>query len=97
MKKGDIQFTENSTSALLSRFDGNEQFSLYADIDSVDGGWLLETSGSITCLNELEAAGSEAMINAISEIVDDPTTPWEELSDEDAENIRDTLAAWGIA
>lgn len=97
MKKAYIQFTENSTSALLSRFDGNEQFSLYADIDSVDGGWLLETSGSITCLNELEAAGSVAMINAISEIVDDPTTPWEELSEEDTENIRDTLAAWGIA
>lgn len=97
MKKAYIQFNENSTSAFLSRFDGNEQFSLYADIDSVDGGWLLETSGSITCLNELEAAGSEAMINAISEIVDDPTTPWEEISEEDAENIRDTLAAWGIA
>ena len=92
-----VQFNENSTSAFLSRFDGNEQFALYADIDSVDGGWLLETSGSLTCLNELEDAGSEEMINAVSEIVADPATPWEDLSEEDAEAIRDTLTAWGIA
>lgn len=92
-----VQFNENSTSAFLSRFDGNEQFALYADIDSVDGGWLLETSGSLTCLNELEDAGSEEMINAISAIVADPATPWEDLSEEDEEAIRDTLTAWGIA
>lgn len=97
MKKTYVQFNENSTSAFLSRFDGNEQFALYADIDSVDGGWLLETSGSITCLNELEDAGSEEMINAISEIVSDPAAPWEDLSEEDEEAIRDTLTAWGIA
>lgn len=97
MKKTYVQFNKNSASAFLSRFDGNEQFALYADIDSVDGGWLLETSGSLTCLNELEDAGSEAMINAISKIVADPATPWEDLSEEDEEAIRDTLTVWGIA
>lgn len=97
MKKTYVQFNETSTSAFLSRFDGNEEFALYTDIDSVDGGWLLETSGSLTCLNELEDAGSEEMINAISEIVADPATPWDELSEEDEEAIRETLTAWGIA
>ena len=51
MKKTYIQFNERSTSAFISRFDGNEQFALYADVAAVDGGWLLETSGSLTCLS----------------------------------------------
>lgn len=97
MKKTYIQLNKRSASAFISRFDGNEQFALYADVESVDGGWLLETSGSLTCLNELEDAECDSMIRSINEIIADSATPWECLNEEDEESIRDTLSAWGIA
>lgn len=97
MKKTYVQLNKHSTDATLSHFDGNEQFALYADVESVDGGWLLETSGSLTCLNELEDAECDSMIRSINEIIADSATPWEALSEEDTEYIRDTLSAWGIA
>lgn len=94
MKKTYIQFRFNS--AFISRHDGNEQFALYADVDAVYGGWLAETSGEPMCLNALEDAGCDGVIAEISRIISDPATPWEALSEEDTEYIRDTLAAWGI-
>jgi hypothetical protein len=48
------------------------------------------------CLNALEDAGCDGVIAEISRIISDPATPWEALSEEDTEYIRDTLAAWGI-
>ena len=97
MKKTYVQFNKQITSASLSRHDGGEQFALYSGVNSVYGGWLLETSGGLTCLNELEDAGSESLLRAISAIVADPTTPWEDPNEEDEEAIREPLTAWGIA
>ena len=95
MKKTYIQFKWNFP--FVSRHDGNEQFALYADVDSVYGGWIAETSGEAMCLNSLEDAGCDGVIAEISRIISDPATPWEALSDEDEAYISDTLEAWGIA
>lgn len=73
-----------------------ERFALYTGIESVYGGYLLETNGGATCLNELEDAEDAALIDQINEIIADPATPWEPLEEEDAQYIRDTLDAWGI-
>ena len=94
MKKTTIQL--NDSSVITSRFDGKDQFYLYAGVDAIYGGWLLETSGTPTCLNELEDAGDEAMIATIHSILEDPSTDWEVLSDEDEAYIADTLNAWGL-
>lgn len=94
MKKTTVQF-DNST-VITSRFDGNEQFALYTGIDSVYGGWILTNEGDPWCLNMLEDAGDDEMIQSINELLADPNTPWEPLEEEDTQYIRDTLDAWGI-
>lgn len=73
-----------------------ERFALYTGIESVYGGYLLETNGGATCLNELEDAEDTALIDQINAVIADPTTPWEPLEEEDTQYIRDTLDAWGI-
>lgn len=94
MKKTTVQF--NDSSVIASRFDGEEQFYLYAGVDAIYGGWLLETGGTPICLNDLEDAGGEAMIAAIHSILEDPSTDWEDLNDEDVSYISDTLNSWGL-
>ena len=73
MKKTYIQFSFNS--AFVSRHDGNEQFALYADVDDVYGGWLAETSGEPMCLNALEDAGCNGVIEEIVKIRSTSATP----------------------
>lgn len=94
MKKTTVQF-DNST-VITSRFDGNEQFSLYTGIDSVYGGWILTNEGDPWSLNVLEDANDDEMIRSINELLADPSTPWESLEEEDTQYISDTLDAWGI-
>lgn len=97
MKKTYISYINNCAEIETYRYDGSEAYALYVGIDAVYGGWILETGGDPTCLNELEQAAAEAEITAINEIIADPTTPWEDLSEEDLEYIQDTLESWGIA
>lgn len=91
MKK--TYFTSESTS---------EAYALYVGIDAVYGGWIMETGGDPTCLNELEEAvsngvdGAEANINAINEIIASQATPWEDLDEEDLEYIQEWLEIWGL-
>lgn len=94
MKKTTVQF--DGSTVITSRFDGNEQFSLYTGIDSVYGGWILTNEGDPWCLNMLEDAGDDEMIQSINELLADPSTPWEPLEEEDTQYIGDTLDAWGI-
>ena len=49
-----------------------------------------------TGLNELEDNGCETEIAALDQIINDPATPWEDLTQDDVEYISDTLTAWGI-
>lgn len=74
----------------------NVRFALYTGIESVYGGFLLETNGGATCLNELEEADASELIESINAIIADPDTPWEALSDEDTQYISDTLESWGL-
>lgn len=74
----------------------NERFALYNNISSVYDGYILETNGGATCLNELEDAEASSLIAKIDAIMADPSTPWEVLSDEDEAYIADTLNAWGL-
>lgn len=80
----------------------SEAYALYVRINAVYGGWIMETGGNPTCLNELEEAASdgnesaETLINSINELIADPTTLWEDLSEEDQEYILDTLESWGL-
>lgn len=86
----------------ITNENASETFTLYVGIDAVYGGWIMETSGDPTCLNELEESVSdgnesaEALINSIGELISDPATPWEPLSFEDKEYIRFTLESWGL-
>lgn len=73
-----------------------ERFALYNGIASVYGGYILETNGGATCLNELEDVEDAALIDQIATVIADPTTPWESLEEEDTQYIRDTLGIWGI-
>lgn len=74
----------------------NERFALYTSIESVYGGFLLETNGGATCLNELEDSDSDELIEQINAIISDTATPWESLNEEDEQYIADTLKAWGL-
>lgn len=94
MKKATVQF-DNST-VITSRFDGNEQFSLYTGIDSVYGGWILTNEGDPWCLNMLEDAGDDEMIQSINELLADPSTPWEACSESDSAYINECLEDWGL-
>ena len=84
-----------------------ERYALYVGIERVHGGWIMETGGEPNTLEYMEEALSdandadeynaiEAELDEINAIIDDPTTPWEELREEDVEYIEDTLRAWGI-
>lgn len=77
------------------KVDG-ETFSLYAGIDAVSGGWLLETNGGATCQNELEDAGAVDTLEAIERLLADQSTPWEDCDEQDVEYINSTLEAWGL-
>lgn len=74
----------------------SESSALFIGLDTIYGGWLLETNGNPTCLNELEDADCETEIASINEIIADPATPWEPLTPEDKEYIRLTLESWGM-
>lgn len=73
-----------------------ERFALYTGIESVYGGYILETNGGPTCLNELEDAEDTTLIDQINAVTSDPSTPWEPLEEENTQYISDTLDAWGI-
>lgn len=75
----------------------NESFKLFFGISSVYGEFILETAGDPTCLNELEDAKSDDLIETINSIIDNSNTHWESCDDEDEEYISDCLCAWGIA
>ena len=94
MKKTTVQF--NNSTVITSRFDGNEQFTLYTGIDSVYGGWILTNKGDPWCLNMLEDAGDDEMIKSINELLADPSTPWEECSESDSDYINECLEDWGL-
>ena len=66
------------------------------DIRAADGGYILETAGDPTGLNKLEDNGCETEIAALDQIIIDPATTWQELTEDDLSYIADTLTAWGI-
>lgn len=72
-------------------------FTLYADVDAVYGGWLMETSGEACCLNQLEDVEADSEIAEINEVIADPATPWEKPTVEDIGYVRDVLQSWGIS
>lgn len=74
----------------------SERCALYVGIDQLYGGWLLETSGDPTTLNELEDADCTDEIDAITAIITTPGTYWEPTTAEDAKYISGWLRTWGI-
>ena len=74
-----------------------ENNTLYFGIPEVDGEFILTTSGDPTCLNELEDANADETICAINDLLNDPATPWEDCTTEDAEYVAEWLNVWGIA
>lgn len=94
MKKTYVQYNDNAYT--LHNGDGIERDALYIGLNNVYGGYILETAGGPTGLNELEDNGCENEIAAINQTINDPATPWEDLTQDDAEYISDTLTAWGI-
>ena len=93
MKKTYVQYDATYT---LDNGDSIERYALYVGLSNVYGGYILETAGDPTCLNELEDNGCETEIAALDQIINDPTTPWQELTEDDLSYIADTLTAWGI-
>lgn len=94
MKKTYVQYNDNTYT--LDNGDGIERYVLYIGLDNVYGGYILESAGDPTGLNELEDNGCETEIAALDQIINDPTTPWQELTEDDLSYIADTLTAWGI-
>lgn len=94
MKKTYVQYIDNHY--VLDNYDGTERFALYVGLDNVYGGYILEAGGDPTGLNELEDNGCESEIAEINQIINDPATPWKDLTQDDADYISDTLTAWGI-
>lgn len=94
MKKTYVQYNDNIYT--LNNGDGVERYVLYIGLDNVYGGYILETAGDPIGLNDLEDSNGESEIASINHIINDPATPWEDLTQDDAEYISDTLAAWGI-
>ena len=97
MKKVYIQFTDDGQ-IILDRFDGNEKFALYIGIEQIDGNWLLQTGGNPTTLVDLEDEQDEdcdVRIEAIRDIISDPTTPWEPCDEDDESYITEWLGIWG--
>lgn len=78
-----------------SREYGNRY--LYVGIDNIYGEFMLETGGDPTCLNELEDAGCEELIETINNVIADPNTYWESCDDDDDQYIAEWLEIWGIA
>lgn len=78
-----------------SREYGNRY--LYVGIDNIYGEFMLETEGDPTCLNELEDAGCEELIETINNVIADPNTYWESCDDDDDQYIAEWLEIWGIA
>ena len=74
-----------------------ENNTLYFGIPEVDGEFILTTSGDPTCLNELEDANADETICAINDLLNDPATPWEDCTAEDAEYVAEWLNVLGIA
>ena len=74
----------------------NELFNLYFGISSVYGEFILETAGDPTCLNELEDAGVDALIDSVNSVISNPNTYWEPCNEDDEEYVSDCLEAWGI-
>ena len=74
-----------------------ENNTLYFGIPEVDGEFILTTSGDPTCLNELEDANADETICAINDLLNDPATPLEDCTAEDAEYVAEWLNVWGIA
>lgn len=94
MKKATVQF--EGSNVFTSRFDGNGQFTLFTGIDSIYGGWLLTNEGDPWCLNALEDAGDDEMIQSVNELLADHSTPWEECDEDDTAYIGEWLEAWGL-
>lgn len=77
--------------------ESGERCALYTDISAVYGGYILETGGDPTCLNELEQAGDETTIDAVRAIIADSSTPWEICNEADCAYISECLETWGIS
>lgn len=74
----------------------NEIFTIFCGINSVYGGFILETSGDPTCLNELEEAGCGDLVDLINSIMSDKNTMWEPCGEDDEQYIAEWLNIWGI-
>ena len=74
----------------------NEIFTLFCGIHSVYGGFVLETNGDPTCLNELEDSGSDDLICLINSIMSDENAGWKPCDEDDEQYISDWLNIWGI-
>lgn len=90
------------------REDDVETTALYTGISEIDGGFILrrdypetlydfesfESTAPDATAEQIEA--NEAELAEIKQIIADPSTPWEPLSEEDEEYIRYYLNAWGV-
>ena len=80
-------------------WNDDKEYNLYSGIDAVYGGWLLETEGEPLTLNDLEDANDDEgleLIAKINEIIADPNTSWEPLTEEDEEYVSGILEAWRL-
>lgn len=95
MKKTRVMLDGNGRYTVYN-FSGEESFTLYTGVSAVYGEYILGTGGNPTSLEELEDAGDENAVTDIAAILADPTTPWEECTDEDYKYVALTLLNWGI-
>lgn len=83
---------------------GDAGETLYFDIDTLEGGWMITSEGDpntaydfdveIDDEKELWQVAKEEK-EAIEAIIADPRTPLEEITDEDIEYVNEWLGIWG--
>lgn len=81
----------------LSAYTGepDTEFELFRGLDaSIDGGWLACSNGEPVGEGVLD--NEQEIIDAVRAILDDESTPWYSIDEDDAEYLAEYFNIWGI-
>lgn len=81
----------------LSAGECDEEFYLFRGLDGyIDGGWLACNNAEPDGEGVLDGDEGEAIIDAVRAILDDESTPWYSIDEDDAEYLAEYFNIWLI-
>lgn len=96
IKKTFIDWAPLPTHSLYTG-DPDTCFELYCGLDTtIDGGWLVCSNGEPVGEGVLGGDEGEEIIDAVRAILDDESTPWYSIDEDDAEYLAEYFNIWGI-